>query len=162
MHLLFVLDRWVTTLKTDLIHVTNPTKMRLYKILACILLILSIFSAVLPAPVAVQEIREACANAVDGSVKRAVKEDSLFAQAQQEPSSSDPTSSQRQGSSAPNYVSWIRPSPSFSPGESVVHYQAGLNCRGMLLNRFNQGLPPGFNRHHPARLNRLHLTPGKK
>jgi hypothetical protein len=105
--------------------------MRRYKIVACILLILSIFSFVLAAPVAVQELRKACADAVDGSEdvkigsgKRAEVQDSeedpmkeWLAQAQQEPSSS--SSSQDQGSSsAPNYASGTHPNPSFSPGES--------------------------------------------
>jgi hypothetical protein len=103
--------------------------MRRYKIVACILLILSIFSFVLAAPVAVQELRKVCADAVDGSEnvktgsgKRAEVQDSeedpmkkWLAQAQQEPSSS----SQDQGSSsAPNYARGIYPNPSFSPGES--------------------------------------------
>jgi hypothetical protein len=73
--------------------------MRRYKIVACILLILSVFGFVLAAPVAVQEVREACAdaavdagdNVITGSGKRAElqdEEDPLLAQAQQEPSSS--------------------------------------------------------------------------
>jgi hypothetical protein len=37
-----------------------------YKIVACILLILSVFSLVLAAPVPVREVREACADAVGG------------------------------------------------------------------------------------------------
>jgi hypothetical protein len=37
-----------------------------YKIFACILVILSVFSFVLAAPVPVREIREACADAVEG------------------------------------------------------------------------------------------------
>ncbi|KAF8490077.1 hypothetical protein F5888DRAFT_1743057 [Russula emetica] len=102
--------------------------MRRYKLVACILLILSIFSFVLAAPVAVQELRKACADAVDGSEnvkigsgKRADVQDSeedpmkeWLAQAQHEPSSS--SSSQDQGSSsAPNYASGTHPNPSFSP-----------------------------------------------
>jgi hypothetical protein len=105
--------------------------MRLYKMAACIFPILSVFSFVLAAPVAVQEIREACADAVDGgkyaiigSGKRAEvdveEEDPLLAQAQQEPSSSDlqSTPSQHQGSSsASNYATGTPPNPSFSSGE---------------------------------------------
>ncbi|KAN0114049.1 hypothetical protein V8E52_007025 [Russula decolorans] len=37
-----------------------------YKTVACILLILSIFSFVLPTPIPVREVREACADAVEG------------------------------------------------------------------------------------------------
>ena len=44
---------------------TDPTKMRRYKIVACIILILSVFSFVLAAPVAVQEVRDTRADAVD-------------------------------------------------------------------------------------------------
>jgi hypothetical protein len=66
-----------------------------YKTIACILLILSVFSSVLAAPVAVREVREARTDAVDGEdnviiglVKRVGEEDPLFARAQDEPSSS--------------------------------------------------------------------------
>jgi hypothetical protein len=92
--------------------------MRRYKIVACILLILSVFGSVLAAPVAVQEVREACADAVVGCEnviigvgpgKRAdvQEEEDPLARAQQEPSSS---------SSAPNYASGTPPDPSFSSG----------------------------------------------
>lgn len=105
--------------------------MPLYKI-ACILLILSAFIFVHAAPVAVQEIRETRADAVDGgnylltgSGKRSKVEgeDPLLAQSQQEPSSStsdsQSTPSQHQGSSlAPNYPSGTHPNPSFSSGGS--------------------------------------------
>ena len=37
-----------------------------YKLVACVLLILSVFGFVLAAPVAVQEVCEACVDAVDG------------------------------------------------------------------------------------------------
>jgi hypothetical protein len=47
-------------------NTTHPAKMRRYKTVACILLTLSVFSFVLAAPVAVQEVRKACADAVDG------------------------------------------------------------------------------------------------
>lgn len=40
--------------------------MRRYKIVACILLIFSVFSSVLAAPVAVQDVREACSDEVYG------------------------------------------------------------------------------------------------
>lgn len=70
--------------------------MRRYKIVACTLLTLSIFSFVLAAPVAIQEVREACADAVDDgdnviiqSWKRAEDSEPLLAQ---QPSSS-PSSS---------------------------------------------------------------------
>jgi hypothetical protein len=114
--------------------------MRRYKIVACILLILSVFSFVLAAPVTVQRVREACADAVDegenviiGSAKRAEaqeEEDPMkywLAQEQQEPSSSSsssdwrstPSPSQHQGSSSmPNYASGTHPNPPFSSGES--------------------------------------------
>jgi hypothetical protein len=103
--------------------------MRRYKIVACILLILPVSGFVHAAPVAVQEVREACADVVNegdnviiGSGKRAEvaeEEDPLLA-AQQEPSSSsDSTLSQHQGpSSALNYASMTDPNPSFSSGES--------------------------------------------
>jgi hypothetical protein len=127
-------DLEYSTNNLHLIHVTRLTKMRLYKMAACIFPILSVFSFVLAAPVAVQGIREACADAVDGgkyaiigSGKRAEvdveEEDPLLAQAQQEPSlssSSDlqSTPSQHQGSSsASNYASGTPPNPSFTSGE---------------------------------------------
>ena len=98
-----------------------PTKMRRYKIVACILLMLSVFSSVLaaPMPLAVQEqeVREAYtdSNAVDGGdnviiemEKRSGEEDPSVAQAQQEESwfwkvwaPSQHSSSE----SAPNYAS---------------------------------------------------------
>ncbi|KAF8496560.1 hypothetical protein F5888DRAFT_1635050 [Russula emetica] len=104
--------------------------MRRYKIVA-ILLILSVISFVLAAPVAVQ-VREACADAMDGgenviivSKKRAGEGDldSLIPQAQREPSSSSSSSfwstpSQDQGSSsAPNSASGTHPNPSVSSDE---------------------------------------------
>jgi hypothetical protein len=109
--------------------------MRRYKIIACILLILSVFNSVLAAPVAVQEVREACADAVDasdaliiGSGKRAnEEEDPLLAQAQQGSSlrlRPSGWTSLPQGSLPPglasvlNYVSGTNPNPSFSSGES--------------------------------------------
>jgi hypothetical protein len=115
--------------------VTHLTKMCQYRIVACILLILSIFSFMLAAPIAVQEVREACANAVDeggdviiGLAKRTEvqeKEDPMkywLTQGQQEPSSSSDwrsTPSQHQGSSSmPNYASGTHPNPPFSSGES--------------------------------------------
>jgi hypothetical protein len=97
--------------------------MRRYKIVACILLILSVFGFVLAAPVAVQEVHEAYAAAVDGGEnviirvgpgKRAdvqEEEDPLLARAQQEPSSS---------SSVPNYASGTPPDPPFSSSESKL------------------------------------------
>jgi hypothetical protein len=103
-----------------MIHVTHPTKMRRYKIVACIILLLSVSNFVLAAPIAVQEVCEACADAVDGgenvkigSGKRADSEN------QEEPSSSSYWRSQDQGSSsAPNYASGTHLNPSFSSGES--------------------------------------------
>ncbi len=101
--------------------------MRRYKIVACIILILSAFGFVLAAPVAVQEVREACTDAVDGgdnviieSGKRAdhSEEYPLLTHAQQEPSLSSDWPLQHQGSSsAPIYASGTRPNPSFSSGE---------------------------------------------
>ena len=98
-----------------------PTKMRRYKIVACILLMLSVFSSVLAAPIPLavqeQEVREAYtdSNAVDGGDnviiemgKRSGEEDPSVAQAQQEESwfwkvwaPSQHSSSE----SAPNYAS---------------------------------------------------------
>ena len=122
--------------------------MRRYKIVTCILLILSVFGFVLAAPVAVRGICEACVDVMDrgnnmiiGSRERGeapvadvpeaevtvpsaeVPEDRepLLGQVQ-EPSSSSSwwsTPSQHQGpSSAPNFASWTDPNPSFSPDVS--------------------------------------------
>ena len=107
----------------------HPTKMRRCKIVACILLIiflffildpfksalgaepygiliLSIFGFVHAAPAAVQEVRGACADAVDrgddviiGSGKRAEIQEEV-------------------SSSAPDYASGTHPNSSFSSGES--------------------------------------------
>jgi hypothetical protein len=108
--------------------------MRRYKIVACILLILSVFGFVLAAPVAIQEVREACAdaavdedeNVIIGWGKRASEEEQpllqWWAQAQKESSSYWSTAPWKYhgSSSAPNYASgtpW-HPNPSFSPGGS--------------------------------------------
>jgi hypothetical protein len=94
-----------------------PTKMRRYKIVACILLMLSVFSSVLaaPIPLAVQEVREAYtdSNAVDGGDnviiemgKRSGEEDPSVAQAQQEASWFWKVWAPSQhSSSTPNYAS---------------------------------------------------------
>ncbi|KAI0277933.1 hypothetical protein BGY98DRAFT_573950 [Russula aff. rugulosa BPL654] len=116
--------------------------MRRYKIVACILLILSVFNSVLAAPVAVQEVREACADAVDasdaliiGSGKRAnEEEDPLLAQAQQGSSlrlRPSGWTSLPQGSLPPglasvlNYVSGTDPNPSFSSEGEAKLIQPG-------------------------------------
>ncbi|KAN0108985.1 hypothetical protein V8E52_009768 [Russula decolorans] len=108
--------------------------MRWYKIVACISLILSVFCFVHAAPVAVQEVREASADAVDGndnviigSGKRAedpLSEEEPLIQSweQQQASASEywqstPWRGQRL-SSAPNYASGTGPKPSSSSGES--------------------------------------------
>jgi hypothetical protein len=126
--------------------------MRRYKIVACILLILSVFSFVLAAPVAVQEAREACADVVDGgdnviigSGKRAdvQEEDPLLAQAQQDPSSSSDwrsTPSQDQGSSsAPNYASGTHPNPSLSSGDSKPSLLSTSGGTKVLWNPLAEG-----------------------
>jgi hypothetical protein len=103
--------------------------MRRYKTITCILLILSVFSFVLAAPLAVREVDKASADGVDvkiGLGKRAdVQEEdrvkNWLDQAQQKPSEEVPwsTQSQRQGSSlAPTYASGTHPNPPSSPGES--------------------------------------------
>jgi len=106
--------------------------MRRYKIVACILLILSVFGSVHAAPVAVQKVREAFANAVDGSDsviigsgKRgdpAEEEGLLQSWGQQQASASENWQStpwREQGSSSvPNYASGTHPKPSFSSGEN--------------------------------------------
>ncbi|KAI0283675.1 hypothetical protein BGY98DRAFT_951257 [Russula aff. rugulosa BPL654] len=94
--------------------------MRRYKIVASILLILSVFSFVLAAPIAVREVREACTNGVDGEKniligsstrKRAQPgedREPLLAQVEEPLSSSGRWSSPSQqlgSSSAPNYAS---------------------------------------------------------
>jgi len=105
--------------------------MRRYKIVACILLIFSVFGFVLAAPVAIQEVREACADAVDGddnaivgSRKRADDEEPLLRRPlpEQELSTSNwwstPSRDHWQGSSsAPKYASGTLLKPSFSSGE---------------------------------------------
>ena len=102
--------------------------MRRYKIVACILLILSLFSFVLAAPISIREIREARTDAVDGgnnmiigSEKRG-QEDGEPLLAGQEPSSSSTgwsTPSQHQGSSSvPDYYGGTLTNPSSSSGES--------------------------------------------
>src|SRR6266403_1007299 len=100
-----------------------------YKTIACILLILSVFSSVLAAPVAVREVREACTDAVDGDdnviiglLKRDGEEDPLFSRAQEEPSSSSPDwnvwkPSEQGSSSAPTSASETHPNPSSSSGD---------------------------------------------
>jgi hypothetical protein len=81
--------------------------MRRYKIVACILLILSVFGFVHAVPVAVQEVREACAHAVDRG-KNVIIGSGKRAETQEEEGSS----------SAPNYASGTNPNPSVSSGES--------------------------------------------
>ena len=93
---------------------THPTKMRRFKMVVCILLILSVFSLVLAAPVAVQEVREAGTDGVDGGDNVMIK----WGKRDDEPSSSSDgqgTPSQQQGSSStPN----TDPNPSVSSGKS--------------------------------------------
>ncbi|KAN0108984.1 hypothetical protein V8E52_009767 [Russula decolorans] len=79
--------------------------MRRYKIVACILLILSVFGFVHAVPVAVQEVREACAHAVDRG-KNVIIGSGKRAETQEEEGSS----------SAPNYASGTNPNPSVSSG----------------------------------------------
>jgi hypothetical protein len=115
------------------VHVTHPTKMRRYKIDACILLITSVFSLALAAPVPVQRVREACTDAVDRGDnviielgKRGAEGDPSVASAHQKSSLSSQDlfwsvwgpGPSPQSSSAPNYGSGTRPNPSFSSGES--------------------------------------------
>ena len=113
--------------------------MRRYKIVACILLILSVSSFVPAAPVAVQEVRKVGTDAVDGGDKFTVglfrnEESALHAvkvmigsgkraeeepEPNPEPEPESSPSSQLQGStSTPNYASRTRPNRPFSPGES--------------------------------------------
>ena len=80
--------------------------MRRYNIVACILLTFSVSSFVYAAPVAVQDICEACADAVDGG-KNVMLGSGKRAETQGEGSSS-----------APNYASGTDPNPSVSSGES--------------------------------------------
>ena len=123
--------------------------MRRYKIVTCILLILSLFGFVLAAPVAIPEVCEACADAVDGdenmvirvgSRKRAdiQEEDDLFARAQQGPSSSSP---------APNYPSGTPPDPSSSSGESKP---PPLSTSGEIELSWNPEPESGANSVQPA------------
>ena len=84
--------------------------MRRYKMVACTLLILSVFSFVLAAPVAVQEVHEAWADAVDGGPGENVI---IGLGKRADDQKGDPWSapSQYQGSSsAPKYA---HPNPSF-------------------------------------------------
>jgi hypothetical protein len=76
--------------------------MRRYKIVACILLTLSVFSFVLAAPVPVRGIRKACAYAVDGGDKVIIGSGKRSEEEKQPSSSLDwrSTPSQHQGSSS--------------------------------------------------------------
>ncbi|KAI0283679.1 hypothetical protein BGY98DRAFT_951274 [Russula aff. rugulosa BPL654] len=86
--------------------------MRRYKIVTCIL-ILSVFSVVLAAPVAVQEVREAGADAVDGG------DEVIIGLGKRTGGQEEESQLPLQGStSIPNDESRTRPNPSFSPGES--------------------------------------------
>jgi hypothetical protein len=78
--------------------------MRRYKIVTCIFLILSIFSFVLAAPVAVREVREACTNEVGGgdNLKNGLGKR---------------IGEEEESSLAPNYASASGTHP-FPPGES--------------------------------------------
>jgi hypothetical protein len=98
-----------------------------YKTVACILLLLSVFGFVLAAPVAIQEVREAHADAVGGREnviigpgKRGGGDDEPLMQSweQQEKDMSSywSTAPWRGSSSAPKYASGTRPNPSFSSG----------------------------------------------
>jgi hypothetical protein len=82
--------------------------MRRYNIVNYILLILSVFSFVLAAPVAVQGVREVWADAVDGS-DNVIIGSGKRAETQEGDQGS---------SSASDYASGAHPNPSFSSGES--------------------------------------------
>ena len=123
--------------------------MRRYKIVTCILLILSLFGFVLAAPVTTQEVREACADAVDGDENVVIRvgpgkradiqeEEDLFARAQQGPSSS---------SLAPNYASGTPPDPSSSSGESKPPL---LSASGEIELSWNPEPEGGANSVQPA------------
>ena len=85
--------------------------MRRYKIVTCIL-ILSVFSFVLAAPVAVQEVREAGADAVDGG-------DEVITGLGKRTGGQEESQLPLQGStSTSNDESGTRPNPSILPGES--------------------------------------------
>ena len=123
--------------------------MRRYKIVTCILLILSLFGFVLAAPVTTQEVREACADAVDGEENVVIRvgpgkradiqeEEDLFARAQQGPSSS---------SLAPNYASGTPPDPSSSSGESKPPL---LSASGEIELSWNPEPEGGANSVQPA------------
>jgi hypothetical protein len=93
-----------------------------YTIVACILLILSVFSFVLAAPVAVQEVREACTDAVAGGDKVITG----LGKRADEPPPLPPSSPPRPSTSTPsNAGSRILPNMAVSSGESkppaVVH-----------------------------------------
>jgi hypothetical protein len=106
--------------------------MRRYKIVACILLILSDFGFVLAAPVAIQEVREAWVDAVGGDENVIIElgkrtefaeeeEPLLHSWKQQKASASEYWQStpwrHQVSSSVPKYASGTNPNPSFS-GES--------------------------------------------
>lgn len=75
--------------------------MRRYKIVACIILTLSVFGFVHAAPVAVQEVRETCTDAVVGGENVII-------------GSGKRAEIPEESSSAPNYAGGTYPSPSFS------------------------------------------------
>jgi hypothetical protein len=111
-----------------------------YKTVACILLILSIFSFVLPTPIPVREVREARADAVEGgenvkivSGKRAPpgnpydgdssdSESDLFSL---DLSDAESRTHQPQSPSAPDYASGSHPGVDMPPSPSAPDYASG-------------------------------------
>ena len=77
-----------------------------YKIVACILLILSVFSFVLAAPVPVGEVREACADAVEGD------ENVIIVSGKRAPRGNP---YDREGSDSDSDTEWWTPPPKSSP-----------------------------------------------
>lgn len=133
--------------------------MRRYKIVTCILLLLSVFSFVLAAPVPVQEVCEACVDTVDdrdnvviGSWKRANEEGPLSAHAQQEPSSSSssPSSGECNHRCCPHLAGLNSWNPegeakSIQPG-TLTETQPALSSNAKSLESALNGvkIPPGL------------------
>jgi hypothetical protein len=90
---------------------------------------LSVFGFVLAAPVAVQEVREVCADAVDGGNEMTIELGKRTGGKEEEESQLQLLGS----TSMSNDESGTRPNPSISPGGNkpqLLSTQAELNCRG--------------------------------
>jgi len=138
-----------------------------YKIVACILLILSSSSFVLAAPVAVREVREACADAVEGGENLIIVTGKRAPGAYEADSDSDTEgrTSPSQSSSAPDHASGGHSGIDMLSSPSVVSelswfpkcgpYQGRLRRRWTRMGQLNRGPRPRINQHCPVRLKRF-------